>query len=93
MAAMRREQHIDPDLFDLFLRSGVYQRYAERFLLPEQIDTVDIEPLLGPAGLIGWDCSADQGWGAQCPCLSCSITGSGSRLRPGGSCTRLSAAC
>lgn len=48
MAAMRREQHIDPDLFDLFLRSGVYQRYAERFLRPEQIDTVDIEPLLGP---------------------------------------------
>ena len=38
--------HIDPDLFDLFLRSGVYLRYAERYLKPEQIDTVDIEKYL-----------------------------------------------
>ena len=43
MAKMRDEQHIDPDLFDLFLHSGVYREYAERFLRPEQIDTVDIE--------------------------------------------------
>ena len=41
MAKMRDEQHIDPDLFDLFLRSGVYREYAERFLRPEQIDAVD----------------------------------------------------
>ena len=34
--------HIDPDLFDLFLTSGVYRRYADRFLKPEQIDPVDI---------------------------------------------------
>ena len=43
MAKMRDEQHIDPDLFDLFLHSGVYREYAVRFLRPEQIDTVDIE--------------------------------------------------
>jgi HD-GYP domain-containing protein (c-di-GMP phosphodiesterase class II) len=33
--------HIDPDLFDIFVRKKVYQRYAEMFLDKEQIDTVD----------------------------------------------------
>ncbi len=42
MAKMRDDHHIDPDLFDLFLTSGVYLRYAERFLHPDQIDSVDI---------------------------------------------------
>ena len=42
MARMRDEQHIDPELFDLFLSSGVYRDYAERFLRREQIDNVDI---------------------------------------------------
>lgn len=40
--------HIDPDLFDLFLTSGVHRRYGERFLAPDQIDEVDITPYLGP---------------------------------------------
>ena len=40
MARMAREQHIDPELFDLFLRAGVYREYAERFMRPEQIDEV-----------------------------------------------------
>jgi len=26
----------------LFLTSGVYRRYAEKYLLPEQIDEVDV---------------------------------------------------
>ena len=42
MSFMKKDQHIDPELFDLFLRSGVYREYAERFMKPEQIDTVDI---------------------------------------------------
>jgi HD-GYP domain-containing protein (c-di-GMP phosphodiesterase class II) len=42
MSFMRRDQHIDPDLFELFLTSGIYRRYAERFLRPDQLDTVDI---------------------------------------------------
>lgn len=42
MAMASAQQHIDPDLFDLFLTSGVYLRYAERFMRPEQIDHVDI---------------------------------------------------
>jgi HD-GYP domain-containing protein (c-di-GMP phosphodiesterase class II) len=48
MGAMKRGHHVDPDLFDLFLTSGVFHRYAERFLQPEQIDDVDIGPFLGP---------------------------------------------
>jgi len=42
MAQMRDDDHVDPDLFALFLTSGVYRRYAEAFLLPEQIDAIDI---------------------------------------------------
>lgn len=33
--------HIDPDLFDVFIRQKVYARFAERFLPPEQIDPID----------------------------------------------------
>jgi len=32
--------HIDPDLFDVFVRQKVYLKYAEKFLDPEQIDEV-----------------------------------------------------
>ena len=48
MSFMKRDQHVDPGLFDLFLTSGVFRRYAERFLRPDQIDAVDIAPFLGP---------------------------------------------
>jgi len=33
--------HIDPDLFDVFVREKVFLRYAQQFLDPEQIDKVD----------------------------------------------------
>jgi len=42
LSFFKKDKHIDPDLFDLFLTSGVYKRYAERYLLHEQIDEVDI---------------------------------------------------
>ncbi|HXG24262.1 MAG TPA: HD domain-containing phosphohydrolase [Chthonomonadales bacterium] len=32
--------HIDPDLFQVFVREKVYLRYAREFLEPEQLDTV-----------------------------------------------------
>ena len=32
--------HIDPDLFDVFVKEGVYLRYAQQFLDPWQIDEV-----------------------------------------------------
>jgi len=47
MAMMKREQHIDPELFDLFLTAGVFRRYAEQFMRPELIDDVDIARYLG----------------------------------------------
>ncbi|MEO6155272.1 MAG: HD domain-containing phosphohydrolase [Thermomonas sp.] len=46
MARMRQDQHIDQELFELFLRSGVYGEYALRFMLPEQIDEISIEEYL-----------------------------------------------
>ncbi|MBS0335255.1 MAG: GAF domain-containing protein [Proteobacteria bacterium] len=39
--------HIDPDLFDVFVRRKVYMRYAELFLDKEQIDTVDESKIPG----------------------------------------------
>ncbi|MCB1693078.1 MAG: GAF domain-containing protein [Pseudomonadales bacterium] len=42
MSFMVKDQHLDPDLFRLFLESGVYQDYANRFLQPGQIDKVNI---------------------------------------------------
>jgi HD-GYP domain-containing protein (c-di-GMP phosphodiesterase class II)/DNA-binding NarL/FixJ family response regulator len=46
---MKQKQHIDPDLFELFLRSGTYRKFAEQFLAPEQIDEIDIGVFLQPA--------------------------------------------
>jgi HD-GYP domain-containing protein (c-di-GMP phosphodiesterase class II) len=47
MSGMRDKGHIDADLFELFLRSGVFRAYAERYLDPMQMDEVDLEVLLG----------------------------------------------
>lgn len=41
MGRMAQEHHIDRDLFRLFLVSGAFREYAEKYLLPEQIDHVD----------------------------------------------------
>lgn len=50
MGFMRNDNHIDPDLFDLFLKSGVWREYADTFLAPEQIDEIDIEDYLSEKG-------------------------------------------
>ena len=39
--------HIDPDLFDVFIRERVYQQYAEKFLDAEQRDEVDLSKIPG----------------------------------------------
>jgi HD-GYP domain-containing protein (c-di-GMP phosphodiesterase class II) len=39
--------HIDPDLFDVFIREKVYLDYARQFLAPEQIDDVDLGRIPG----------------------------------------------
>lgn len=41
--------HIDPDLFDVFIREKVYLEYAEKFLPQEQIDEVDLSEIPGVA--------------------------------------------
>ncbi|MBW2172450.1 MAG: hypothetical protein JRF69_10835 [Deltaproteobacteria bacterium] len=47
MSFMKKDNHIDPELFELFLTSGVYMQYAKHFLKQEQMDEVDIEQYLG----------------------------------------------
>ena len=41
LGKMKLNNHVDPDLFDIFVRRKIYRRYAEMFLDPEQIDEVD----------------------------------------------------
>ncbi|MEZ4649516.1 MAG: HD domain-containing phosphohydrolase [Candidatus Eisenbacteria bacterium] len=47
MGFMKKEGHLDPDLFDFFLTEGVYLEYANAYLSPNQIDEVDIASLPG----------------------------------------------
>lgn len=51
MAGMCKGEHIDPELFGLFVRAGIYRQYAERFMKAEQIDAVDEASVLAKAGL------------------------------------------
>lgn len=46
LGKMRADNHIDPDVFELFLTSGKWREYAEQHLLPEQNDVDDITPYL-----------------------------------------------
>jgi len=46
MANFKKGGHIDPDLFDVFVKQGVYRRYAEQFLDTGQIDQVDEQTIL-----------------------------------------------
>lgn len=46
MSFMKKDQHIDGDLFTLFLKSGIYLEYAKMFMKAEQIDEVDIQAYL-----------------------------------------------
>ncbi|MDX1695486.1 MAG: HD domain-containing phosphohydrolase, partial [Ketobacteraceae bacterium] len=43
---MRDRNHIDPDLFRVFLEGRVWQRYAQACLQEEQLDVDSIEPFL-----------------------------------------------
>jgi HD-GYP domain-containing protein (c-di-GMP phosphodiesterase class II) len=49
LGKFRLNGHIDPDLFDVFVRRKVYRRYAEMFLDPEQLDAVDESRIPGYA--------------------------------------------
>ena len=47
LGGFRLRGHIDPDLFDVFVRRKVYLEYAERFMDPAQIDQVDESTIPG----------------------------------------------
>jgi HD-GYP domain-containing protein (c-di-GMP phosphodiesterase class II) len=51
LGKMRLDNHIDPDVFDLFIREKIYLRYAEKFLESAQIDAVDPASIPGYAAL------------------------------------------
>ena len=46
MGFFKEDHHIDPDLFDVFLKEGVYQQYAEEYMGKEYIDEVDVQKFL-----------------------------------------------
>ncbi len=46
LSFMVKDQHLDKDIFKLFLSSGLYKEYATKYLKPEQIDEVDISQYL-----------------------------------------------
>ncbi|MHA1598076.1 MAG: HD domain-containing phosphohydrolase [Alphaproteobacteria bacterium] len=50
LSFMKKDQHVDAGLFELFLKSGVYKAYAEQFLQADQVDEVDISQYLDDDG-------------------------------------------
>jgi HD-GYP domain-containing protein (c-di-GMP phosphodiesterase class II) len=49
LARMAKEQHVDLDLFEVFIREKVYLEYAQMFLEPAQIDAIDENALMALA--------------------------------------------
>ncbi|MDO8412508.1 MAG: HD domain-containing phosphohydrolase [Gallionellaceae bacterium] len=47
LGTLKKIGHIDPDLFDVFVREKVYLDYAQQFLDAEQIDEVDLSKIPG----------------------------------------------
>ncbi len=47
LGGFKLRNHIDPDLFDVFIREKVYLEYAQRFMDPAQIDDVDESKIPG----------------------------------------------
>jgi HD-GYP domain-containing protein (c-di-GMP phosphodiesterase class II) len=43
----KQNGHVDPELFDLFIREKIYLDYAKKFLDPSQIDEVDLNKIPG----------------------------------------------
>ena len=47
LGKMKLDNHIDPDVFDLFIREKLYLKYAEKFLEASQIDEVVVAEIPG----------------------------------------------
>ena len=41
MGFMKKDYEIDKDLFEIFVKEGVYKQYAKKYLGDDQLDTVD----------------------------------------------------
>jgi len=50
LGKMRLDNHIDPEIFDVFVREKVYLQYAQAFLTADQIDEVDHSKIPGYGG-------------------------------------------
>jgi len=50
LGQMKLNGHVDPDLFDIFIRERIYLRYAEQFMDPKQVDEVDVKKIPGYSG-------------------------------------------
>ncbi len=53
LGKLKLNGHIDPDLFDVFMWEKVYEKYAQEFLDPEQIDAVDVAGIPGYRSSLG----------------------------------------
>jgi len=47
LGLMCEDNHIDPDLFQLFVDKNIFQAYADEYMNPEQIDKVTLENIPG----------------------------------------------
>lgn len=47
LGRMKLENHIDADLFDVFMHDQVYLKYARQYLSPKQIDEIDLNTIPG----------------------------------------------
>ena len=46
MGFMKKDYHIDKELFEIFVKEGVYKKYSKDHVKKNQIDEVDHEALL-----------------------------------------------
>ncbi len=57
LGKMKLGQHIDPDLFDVFVWDRIYEDYAKKYVHMNQIDPIDFEKIPGyqapPSGYYG----------------------------------------
>ena len=47
LGRMKEDNHIDPDLFDVFIHDKLYLKYANEYLSRDQIDDIDVTTIPG----------------------------------------------
>ena len=52
LGIMVRNNHLDPDIFAIFIESEVYKKYIIEFANPEQLDEVDLDNLPGYSPIV-----------------------------------------